>query len=52
MFSLSSQKLQPQVASYIYGLGGHDTVLDDIRKVFQDLEQNKFLPTSQFLYEK
>ncbi len=52
MISLSFTKLKPQVASYIYGLGGHDTVINDIKKVFQDLQENKFLPTSQFLYEK
>lgn len=52
MLSLSLNKNKPQVASYIYGLGGHDTLVSDIKKVFQDLAANKFSPNSQFLYEK
>ncbi|MFA6295959.1 MAG: pyruvate ferredoxin oxidoreductase [Patescibacteria group bacterium] len=50
MLSLSSLESKPQVASYIYGLGGHDTVLADIRKVFQDLEKGEFIGKAKFLH--
>lgn len=35
----SSRK--PDIASYVYGLGGRDTMQKDIEKVFQDLEEGE-----------
>lgn len=50
IISLGQAKLNPQVVSYIYGLGGHDTVVDDIKKVFNDLASDKFSDKSIFLH--
>ncbi len=33
---------KPKLYNYIYGLGGRNIGLDDIEKVFNDLEKNKF----------
>ncbi len=36
-----SHSRKPDLASYIYGLGGRDTMQKDIEKVFQDLEDGE-----------
>ncbi len=47
-----SLKNKTKLQSYIFGLGGHDTRTDDIKKVFINLLEKKFLDEPQFLYEK
>ncbi|HHY37629.1 MAG TPA: pyruvate ferredoxin oxidoreductase [Clostridia bacterium] len=39
--ALYDEKLRPLTMSYIYGLGGRDVGLDDIRKVFSDMEASR-----------
>lgn len=39
VYHASSRK--PDIASYVYGLGGRDTMQKDLEKVFQDLEEGE-----------
>lgn len=41
-----------KMQSYIFGLGGHDTTVKDIKKVFKDLSENKFSKEPKFLYDQ
>jgi pyruvate ferredoxin oxidoreductase alpha subunit len=39
--TLHSVKKKIEISNYIYGLGGRDITVDDIKKVFEDLEKEK-----------
>ncbi len=44
-----SSSRKPDVASYIYGLGGRDTMQKDIEKVFNDLEEGEISNKIKYL---
>ncbi|MEI7621702.1 MAG: pyruvate ferredoxin oxidoreductase [Candidatus Moraniibacteriota bacterium] len=44
-----SSSRKPDLASYIYGLGGRDTMQKDIEKVFKDLEDGEVLEKIKYL---
>lgn len=47
MYHASSRKYE--IASYIYGLGGRDTMQKDIEKVFKDLEEGEISEKIKYL---
>ncbi len=48
--ALLSLKKQPEIFSYIFGLGGRDTSMDDIESVFNDLISKKAKPAGYVAY--
>ncbi|NTV40821.1 MAG: pyruvate ferredoxin oxidoreductase [Candidatus Moranbacteria bacterium] len=47
LYHASSRK--PDIASYVYGLGGRDTMQKDIEKVFRDLEEGEISNEVRYL---
>jgi pyruvate ferredoxin oxidoreductase alpha subunit len=47
--ALYEQERKPKVFDYIYGLGGRDLTLEQVRRVFEDLQNPEKLPTVNYL---